>query len=97
MDEEIIDAQGETLRMINQKRGHKNSCIHNETNGEQYMNPVRALGKQYVHKKICKSWTVYVKKIEKGGRQDTKNNDISKSLKLAAIKLAYPDIKRESI
>ena len=32
-DEEIMEADGATLILVNQKIGHKNGCTHHETNG----------------------------------------------------------------
>ena len=51
-DEEIMESEGETLRLLNQKTGHKNACIHHKKNGEPYLNPVRALERQDVHLRI---------------------------------------------
>ena len=32
-DEEIMESEGPTLRLVNQKNGHKKSCIHHEKMG----------------------------------------------------------------
>ena len=44
-DEVIMDAVGSISSLMNQKSGHKNACIHHETNGESYLNPVISLGR----------------------------------------------------
>ena len=48
-DSSIMNACAATLRLKNQKNGWKNVCIHQDTNGDNYMCPVRALGRRYVH------------------------------------------------
>ena len=35
-EEDIMKAVGATLRLSNQKNGHKNACIHQEHNGHEY-------------------------------------------------------------
>ena len=49
MYEEVMEAYGATMILVDQKSGHKNSCIHHEKNGEPYLNPVIELWRQYVH------------------------------------------------
>ena len=48
-EEDIMKAAGATLRLSNQKNGHKNACIHQEHNRHEWYLPVRALGRQYCH------------------------------------------------
>ena len=48
-DKEIMEVDGATMRLVNKKSGHKNSCVQHQTNGESYLNLVRALGMEYVH------------------------------------------------
>lgn len=43
--QEIMTAHSATLKLDNQKNGWKGVCIHQETNGEPYHCPVRALGR----------------------------------------------------
>ena len=47
--QEIMTAHSATLKLDNQKNGWKGVCIHQETNGEPYHCPVRALGRRYIH------------------------------------------------
>ena len=47
--EEIMEAEVATLRLLNNKSGKINAYIHHETIGGPYINPVRALMRQYVH------------------------------------------------
>ena len=48
-EEDIMKAVGATLRLSNQKNGHKNACIQQEYNGHEYYLPVGALGRRYCH------------------------------------------------
>ena len=48
-DEEIMSADGATLRLSDQKNGHKGACIHQQHNKDRYFSPVRALGRRYCH------------------------------------------------
>ena len=45
-DKEIVVSEGATIRLVNNKIGHKNACIHREK-WEPYLNPVRSLGSRY--------------------------------------------------
>lgn len=45
----ILTAQSATLKLENQKNGWKGVCIHQEANGDDYLCPVKALGRRVVH------------------------------------------------
>ena len=78
IDKETVDTEGGILRLVNHKNGHKISCIHHETDGEPYLNPVRALERQCVHlrKNRSKLDCLISDCFEKGRRQDIKNDDM---------------------
>ncbi len=94
-DQEILTANGATLKLDNQKNGWKGVCIHQEHNGELYSCPVRALGRRFVH--ICTntfdSSTFLSAFFIKSARFDVTDKDIRCSLKQAAVALRYPEFK----
>ena len=95
-DREIMEEEGSTLRLVNHKSAHKNAHIHNEKNGEPYLNPVRVLGwGKYFHLRNNRTRMDYfiTALFENGRRQDMRNDNMSKAFELAAIKLAYPEMK----
>lgn len=79
-DKEIMRADGATLQLSDQKNGHKEACIHQESNGHKYFLPVRAAGWQYCHvrehtKQDPEAFlTVYFE--SPGNRLDVNDNDI---------------------
>ena len=91
-DEEIMSADGATLRLSNQKNGHKGACIHQEHNKHKLFSPVRALGRRYCHIRRHTSdpqtfLSAYFESPEE--HRDVNDNDIRKTLKVAAIALDY--------
>jgi hypothetical protein len=46
---DILSADGATLKLDNQKNGYKGVCIYQEANGDNTHCPVRALGRRFVH------------------------------------------------
>ena len=49
-DEQILAADAATLRILNQKNGHKGACIHHYAIKDcQHLCPVRALGRRVIH------------------------------------------------
>jgi len=48
-DQDILTADGATLKLDNQKNGWKGVCVHQEHNGDLYGCPVRALGRRFLH------------------------------------------------
>ena len=88
--EEIMEADGATLRFVNNKIGEKNACINHEKNGELYVNLVGALGRWCVHLRNnrAKIDCLVSELFDKRSRQDIKNDNMSKALRLEAVKLA---------
>ncbi len=91
----IATADGATMKLDNQKNGWKGVCVYQETNGEDYLCPVRALGRCFLHIRkhgglaktfLSSYWTA-------GKRADVTAKNISRALKLAATELQYPTSK----
>jgi methyl coenzyme M reductase gamma subunit len=83
------------MKLDNQKNGWKGVCVYHETNGEEFLCPVRALGRRYVHIRKhggTKTTTLSSYWIE-GARADVTAENISRALKLAATELQYPTNK----
>ena len=83
------------MKLDNQKNGWKGVCVYQETNGEEYFCPVRALARHFIHIRqhggsaksfLSSYWT-------NGIRADVKAEDISRALKAAATELQYPTTK----
>jgi hypothetical protein len=88
----ILSADEATLKLDNQKNGHKGVCVYQQTTGNPIHCPVHALGRQYQHLReniatnntfICTYW------MDEQAYNVTDNN-ISKALKWAAATLQYP-------
>ena len=86
---DILLADGATLKLDNQKNGHKGVCVYQQTTGNPIHCPVHALGRQYQHLReniatnntfICTSW------MDEQAYNVTDNN-ISKALKQATATL----------
>jgi hypothetical protein len=45
----IAPADGATMKLDNQKNGWKGVCVYQEANGEDYLCPVKALGRRFLH------------------------------------------------
>ena len=91
-DKEIMKADGATLRLSDQKNGHKGACIHQEHNGHELFSPVRAIGQRYCHiPKHTKDPEAFISAHFKspGKRADVKDNDIQRALKIAALAKEY--------
>jgi len=91
----IATADGATMKLDNQKNGWKGVCVYQETNGEDYLCPVRALGRCFLHIRkhggsaktfLSSYWTA-------GKRADVTAKNISRALKLVATELQYPTSK----
>ncbi len=89
---DILSADGATLKLDNQKNGHKGVCVYQQTTGDPIHCPVRALGRQYQHLRenkatnktsICAYW------MDEQAYNVTDDN-ISKALKQATATLQYP-------
>ncbi len=67
-------------------------CVHQETNGDAFYCPIRALGQRIVHlhhHKAAKS--TFLSAYYHGGKKyDVCGEDVSKALKMAATLLEYP-------
>ena len=89
---DILTADGATLKLDNQKNGHKGVCVYQQTTGDPIHCPVRALGRRYQHLRehaadnktfICAYWI-------DGKRYNVTDDNISKAVKRAAATLHYP-------
>jgi hypothetical protein len=89
---DILSADGATLKLDNQKNGHKGACVYQQTTGNPIHYPVCTLGQQYQHLQenkatnktfICAYWM-------DGQVYNVTDNNISKALKRAAATLQYP-------
>ena len=91
--EERLEADGATLRLMDQKNGWKNVCIHQQSNGKPLKNPVVALA-MIVNDimSFTNDRTEWLSAFQDGGRtQHVIAKDISSALKFAATKLDYPN------
>lgn len=88
---DIMTADGATLRLMDQKNGWKNVCIHQQTNGHKSFCPVRALGRIILEIRGCTSSTTEWLSAFKAGEEvhHVTSKDISGALKFAATKLQY--------
>ncbi len=91
----IATADGATMKLDNQKNWWKGVCVYQEANGEDYLCPVRALGRRFLHIRqhggMAKTFlSLY---WSKGTRADVTAENISRALKLAATELQYPTNK----
>jgi hypothetical protein len=79
----------------NQKNGWKGVCIYQEANGKEYLCPVRALGRRFLH--ICKhggsAKTFLSSYWSQNTQADVTAEHISHALKHAATELKYPTTK----
>ena len=48
LDEEILSADGATLKLDNQKNGWKGVCVYQKHNGDEKFRPVRELDRRCV-------------------------------------------------
>jgi hypothetical protein len=89
----ILSADASTLKIDNQKNGWKGVCVSLHSNGLEAFDPVRALGRRYVHihehtddpKTVLSAYF-----DETGHREDLRDSDVRSSLKTAAAVLDYP-------
>lgn len=91
----IMSADGATLKLDNQKNGWKGVCVYQESNGEPYNCPVRALGRRYRHLRQhgATAKTFLSAYWAEGLKYDVTAEDMSVALKQAATALAYPTVK----
>lgn len=88
----MMTAESATLKLDNQKNGWKGVCVHQETNGELFNCPVKALARRALHirKNSGTSRTLLSVYYNEDIRYDVTGEDISKGLKMAATLLQYP-------
>ena len=94
-EHDIMSANSATLKLDNQKNGWKGVCVNQQTNGEAIHCPVRALGRRVLHirKHAFTLDTLLSTFVVNGQQYDVTDNDIRKSLKMAAELLNYPTLK----
>ncbi len=93
--EQLLAAEGATLKLDNQKNGWKGVCVYQQHNGEPLRCPVRAIARRVIHMQTHNTvGTDYLSAyFVDGVRKDVTAEDISKHLKLAAGLLNYPTRK----
>ena len=91
-DHEILSAHSATLKIDNQKNGWKGVCIHQESNGEEFLCPVKALGRRFIHmrRNTAQRTTPLSAYFIAGVRYDVSDKNIRQSLKDAGTILGYP-------
>jgi hypothetical protein len=91
----VLSADSATLKLDNQKNGWKGVCVHQETNGEPVHCPIRALGRRVIHlRQNGAANTSFLSTFYHEGKKcDVLGEDISKSLKMAATLLEYPETR----
>ena len=76
LDEEILSADGATLKLDNHKNGWKGVCVYQEQNGDEKFSPVRALGGRFVSiRNIVNNKNTYLSEYWVGGRRKDLNAD----------------------
>ena len=90
-----MSADSATLKLDNQKNGWKGVCVHQETNGDSFLCPIRALGRRIVHlRRHNASKSSFLSNFYHEGKTcDVIGEDISKGLKMAATLLEYPETR----
>jgi hypothetical protein len=89
----ILSADASTLKIDNQKNGWKGVCVSHHSNGLGPFDPVRALGRRYVHiREHTNDPKTFLSAYfdETGHREDLRDSDVRSSLKTAAAVLDYP-------
>ncbi len=91
----IGNADGATMKLDNQKNRWKGVCVYHETNGEDYLCPVRALGQRYIHirQHDGTAKTALLLYWSDGKQGNVTAEHISSALKSAAMELQYPTNK----
>jgi len=91
----IMSAESATLKLDNQKNGWKGVCIHQHTNGDCYLCPVRALGRRVLHiRENGGTPTSLLSAVWMDGTSHfVTHSHISSGLKIAAAALDYPSCK----
>ncbi len=91
----IAMAHSATLKLDNQKNGWKGVCVHQESNGNPFFCPVRALGRQYLHlrKNNGSAKTTLSTYFQEGIEYKMMAENMTRALKVAALALNYPTVK----
>jgi hypothetical protein len=91
-DEDIMAADGVTLKLTNQKNGWKNVCLHHHSNEHPVHNPTRAAARRYIYSRnnFVDDNTELSAYIEHSCRCDVTDVHIRKALKNAGAQLNYP-------
>ena len=91
-DTERLHAHSATMKLDNQKNGWKGVCIHQESNGNKFTCPVKALARRINHiKSHTSDQKVAISAFyQKGNRYDIMDKDIQCSLKSATTLLNHP-------
>jgi hypothetical protein len=92
---DIISADGTTLKLDNQKNGWKGVCIYQQTTGDPFHCPVRAVGRRFAY--LCEHHATGKTFISAYWMDDTEYNgtteNISAAVEWAAATLSYPTYK----
>jgi len=91
----ILQAEGATLKLDNQKNGWKGVCVYQQHNGDAFWCPVQALARWVIHLGTNRaSGTAYLSAYWINGKRcNAMADDISRHLKLAVGILNYPTRK----
>ena len=91
-DDALLNAASGTLKLENQKNGWKDVCVHQEANGLDFLCPIRALARRYIHIRRNGGGpdTLLSAFFVEGKRDDVRDKDIRAGLKMAAAALDYP-------
>lgn len=94
-DEDIMSADGVTLKLTNQKNGWKNVCLHHHSNGHPVNNPTRAVGRRYIYSRnnFADDNTELSAFMKNSARYDVTDVHIRQALKYAGAQLKYPQDK----
>ncbi len=88
----ILTADGATLKLDNQKNGHKGVCVYQKTTGDSIHCPIHALGRRYQHLRENKATekTFICAYYMDGQKYNATAEDISTALKRSTTMLKYP-------
>ncbi len=89
----IAAADGATMKLDNQKNWWKGVWVYQETNGKEYLCPVRALGRRFLHIRTHGGSAKTLLSLPFGIRKQKRAEHISRALKSAATELQYPTNK----
>lgn len=94
-DQLVMQADGATLKLDNQKNGWKGVCIYQEGNGQALLCPVRALGRRICHLRRhgARPKTFLSAYFAAGTQGNVTAEHVSAAVKIAATALSYPGTK----